>query len=91
MALALPVLVLFYFYITYAYSAWFSQDDFGFIAHYDNSIQSNQLFDFSNFGRFLSRNAYWHFGIKYFSYNAQFLYFKSFYHFVHKLSVVQNF
>lgn len=72
--LALPVLVLVYFYITYAYSAWFWQDDFGFIASYANSIQFGQLFDFQNFGRFLSRNGYWHWGIQYFSYNAQFFY-----------------
>ncbi|MGV0961601.1 MAG: hypothetical protein ACOYB1_17390 [Limnohabitans sp.] len=77
--LALPALVLFYFYITYAYGAWFWQDDFGFIAHYANSIQWNQLFDFTNFGRFLSRNGYWHWGIKYFSYNAQFFYIFNFF------------
>lgn len=74
MGLALPALVLLYFYITYANSAWFWQDDFGFIAHYAKSIQSNQLFDFSNFGRFLSRNVYWYMGFKYFSYNAQLFY-----------------
>lgn len=72
--LALPALVLVYFYITYAYSAWFWQDDFGFIANYANSIQWQQLIDFTNFGRFLSRNAYWHWGIKFFSYNAPFFY-----------------
>jgi hypothetical protein len=79
MGLAMPTLVLSYFYITYAYSAWFYQDDFGFIAHYANSIQWNQLFDFTNFGRFLSRNGYWHWGIKYFSYNAQFFYIFNFF------------
>lgn len=77
--LALPALVSFYFYITYANGAWFFQDDFGFIAQYANSIQWNQLFDFTNFGRFLSRNGYWHWGIKYFSYNAQFFYIFNFF------------
>ena len=76
---ALPALVLFYFYITYAYGAWFFQDDFGFIASYANSIQWNQLYDFTNFGRFLSRNVYWHLAIKYFSYNAQFFYIFNFF------------
>lgn len=77
--LALPVLVLLYFYITYASGAWFWQDDFEFIAQYANSIQSNQLFDFTNFGRFVSRNAYWYLGIKYFSYNAQLFYIFNFF------------
>ena len=72
--LALPVLVLVYFYITYANSAWFFQDDFVFIDHYANSIQWSELIDFTNFGRFLSRNGYWHWGIKYFAYNARFFY-----------------
>lgn len=72
--LALPVLVLFYFYITYASNAWFYQDDFGFIAHYSSSVQWSQLFDFTDFGRFLSRNIYWYLGIKYFSYDSRFFY-----------------
>lgn len=74
LGLGLPVIVALYFYVSYASNAWFWQDDFGFIAHYANSIHWGQLFDFTNFGRFLSRNGYWHWGIKYFSYNAQFFY-----------------
>lgn len=77
--LALPALVLVYFYISYASNAWFWQDDFGFISNYAQSIQWNQLFDFTNFGRFLSRNGYWHWGIKYFSHNAQFFYIFNFF------------
>lgn len=74
LGLGLPTIVALYFYASYASAAWFWQDDFGFIAQYANSIQWSQLFDFSNFGRFLSRNGYWHWGIKYFSYNAQYFY-----------------
>lgn len=79
LGLGLPTIVVLYFYFSYANSAWFWQDDFGFIEHYANSIQWNQLFDFSNFGRFLSRNGYWHWGIKYFSHNAQFFYIFNFF------------
>jgi hypothetical protein len=74
LGLGLPTIVALYFYASYASLAWFWQDDFGFIAHYANAIQWTQLFDFSNFGRFLSRNGYWHWGIKCFSYNAQYFY-----------------
>lgn len=72
--LALPIIVIGFFYVTYAYRAWFFQDDFGFIGDYSSSIKLNQLIDFTNFGRFLSRNVYWHLCIKYFSQNAQFFY-----------------
>jgi len=74
LGVCLPTLVVFYFYVSYASAGWFWQDDFGFIAQYANSIHWSQLFDFSNFGRFLSRNGYWYLGIKYFSYNAQYFY-----------------
>ena len=77
--LSLPVVVALYFYFSYASNAWFWQDDFGFIDRYTKSIQWNQLVDFNNFGRFLSRNGYWHWGIKYFSYNAQYLYIFNFF------------
>lgn len=70
----LPAIVALYFYFSYASNAWFFQDDFGFITHYARSIQWDQLFNFSNFGRFLSRNGYWHWGIKYFAYEAQLFY-----------------
>lgn len=66
-----PTLVTLYFYITYSHVAWFFQDDFMFIAKYANSMQFNQILSSENFGRFLSRNAYWHFAIEYFSYNSK--------------------
>lgn len=72
--LAFPIIILIYFYISYASNAWFWQDDFVLISYYANSIQIHELFDFTNFGRFLSRNLYWHWGIQYFSYNAGYFY-----------------
>ena len=77
--MAFPVLFSIFFYMTYPQSAWFYQDDFGFIARYANSIQINQLLDFSNVGRFISRNVYWHYGINLFSYNAQYFYLFNFF------------
>lgn len=77
-SLALPLLFLVFFYITYARDAWFFQDDFGFIERYSDSIQLSELTDFTNFGRFLSRNAYWNIGISYFHHNSQYFYFFNF-------------
>lgn len=57
--ISLPLLCLLYFYLIYAGNGWFFQDDFGFLADYGASVQWGQLVDFSNFGRFLSRNLYW--------------------------------
>lgn len=57
--ISLPLLCLLYFYLIYAGNAWFFQDDFGFLVDYGSSVQWGQLVDFSNFGRFLSRNLYW--------------------------------
>lgn len=62
------------FYLSYAATAWFLQDDFKFLARYSDSLQWGELLDFSNFGRFLSRNVYWHLGEKFFSTNAQMFY-----------------
>lgn len=70
---------LLFFYINYAQNSWFYQDDFWFIKDYANTIQLNQLFEFTNFGRFVSRNLYWYFGIKFFSFNAQFFYLFNFF------------
>ena len=70
----LPAIFVLYFYISYAANAWFFQDDFEFIKNYADSVQFSQLFDFTNFGRFVSRNVYWHLGVKYFSYHAEYFY-----------------
>ena len=65
---------LLFFYITYALKGWFFQDDFGFISQYAHSIEPRQLFNLENFGRFISRNVYWHVGLRYFSYHAEYFY-----------------
>lgn len=70
--LAFPFTFTIYFYLTYAQIAWFVQDDFGFLDGYRDSIKISQLIDFSNFGRFISRNIYWNLGIRYFLHNSQY-------------------
>ena len=65
---------LLFFYITYALKGWFFQDDFGFISQYAHSIEPRQLLNFENLGRFVSRNLYWHVGLRYFSYHAEYFY-----------------
>ena len=65
---------LLFFYITYALQGWFFEDDFGFISQYAHSIEPWQLLNFENFGRFVSRNVYWHAGLRYFSYHAEYFY-----------------
>jgi len=62
LATLLPIIVISHFYLSYATSAWFFQDDFVFINTYSKNLLLFQLFDFSNFGRFLSRNVYWMMG-----------------------------
>lgn len=74
-----PIISILYFYISYAGNAWFWMDDFGFIDHYARSIHWSELFDFTSFGRFLSRNAYWYIGVKYFHHNAQYFYIFNFF------------
>ena len=65
---------LLFFYITYALKGWFFQDDFGFISQYAHSIEPRQLLNLENFGRFVSRNVYWHVGLRYFAYHAEYFY-----------------
>ena len=65
---------LLFFYITYALKGWFFEDDFGFISQYAHSIEPWQLLNLENFGRFVSRNVYWHVGLRYFSYHAEYFY-----------------
>lgn len=68
------VAFLLFFYIAYALKAWFFQDDFGFIRQYAHSLEARQLLSLENFGRFVSRNVYWHVGLRYFSHNAEYFY-----------------
>lgn len=65
------VAFLLFFCITYALKAWFFQDDFGFTRQYAHSLEAQQLLSLENFGRFVSRNVYWHVGLRYFSHNAE--------------------
>jgi hypothetical protein len=70
LGLLLAVLFTGAFYLSYAQSAWFFQDDFQLIMQYAHALQPQQLLDFASFGRFLSRNVYWHYGIKSFGLHA---------------------
>jgi hypothetical protein len=70
LGLLLAVLFTGAFYLSYAQSAWFFQDDFQLIMQYAHALQPQQLLDFGSFGRLLSRNAYWHYGIKLFALHA---------------------
>ena len=65
---------LLFFYISYALKGWFFQDDFGFISQYAHSIEPWQLLNLENFGQFVSRNLYWHVGLRYFAYHAEYFY-----------------
>ena len=78
LALIGPIVILTWFYVFYAQNAWFCQDDFDFISKYSVSVEWRQLYDFSDFVRFLSRNVYWHFCLKWFSHNAQYFYLTNF-------------
>lgn len=59
------------FYVRYAGSAWFFQDDFMFLREYEQELHADQLVSAANFGRFLSRNLYWWGGWRLFGANAQ--------------------
>ena len=68
----LPLFISAYFYISYSSKGWFLQDDFEFLAMYASSPAFDQILDFSNFGRLISRNLYWYLNKKIFSDNAQY-------------------
>lgn len=59
------------FYVRYAGSAWFFQDDFMFLREYEQELHADQWVSAANFGRFLSRNLYWWGGWRLFGANAQ--------------------
>jgi hypothetical protein len=59
--LVVPFALMSAWYLIYAFHGWFQQDDFYFIHLYQHSLHTSDLWTFSDFGRFLSRNAYWHF------------------------------
>ncbi len=74
LGICIPLILTAFFYLNYARHAWFLQDDFGFLKHYSSSVWIKELFDFSSFGRFVSRNIYWHYGIRLFSFDARYFY-----------------
>jgi len=47
-------------YIRYGLHAWFWWDDLVFLDLYKDSFRWSELWSFNNFGRFVSRNIYWH-------------------------------
>jgi hypothetical protein len=77
--LIFTIVILTFFYITYAQKAWFLQDDFSFIQLYAGSVHFWEFVDLTNFGRFLSRNVYWHYGLKLFSTTAECFYLFNFF------------
>lgn len=58
------------FYLAYAQNAWFLQDDFHLIAQYANALHLQEIVDAAGVGRFLTRNFYWYYGIKFFHLHA---------------------
>ena len=59
--LVIPFALMSAWYLNYAFHGWFQQDDFGSIYLYQHSLHTSNLWNFNDFGRFLSRNLYWHF------------------------------
>ncbi len=59
--LVIPFALMSAWYLNYAFHGWFQQDDFGSIYLYQHSLHTSNLWNFNDFGRFLSRNVYWHF------------------------------
>jgi len=59
--LFVPFALMSAWYLIYAFHGWFQQDDFNFIHLYQHSLHTSDLLTFNDFGRFLSRNVYWHF------------------------------
>lgn len=62
------------FYLSYSQNAWFLQDDFQLILRYAHNLQPQEVLDFGNVGRFLTRNVYWHFGAQLFHLHAPLYY-----------------
>ena len=75
---AVPIFLAILFYVTYSAKAWFFQDDFRFIFLYSDRLRIGELAEFSNFGRFVSRNLYWHFGWRIFGSHSEFYFLLNF-------------
>lgn len=73
------VALFLFFYINYSFNAWFFQDDFSLLySHKDRLDFFNILNIENNFGRFISRDLYWHVLYKFFGTNASMFYIVNF-------------
>ena len=61
-------------YIDYSQKGDLFLDDYFLGNRYKNSFRWDELWNFENFGRFVSRNVYWRFGSSVFHDRAQFYY-----------------
>src|SRR3990172_380722 len=62
------------FYVHYSFTAWFIQDDIGFLYTFYKNLAWENFFSFNTLYRFLSINLYWHYLYKFFG-NTATLYF----------------
>lgn len=76
--LLLPFLLMAGFYLQYAFQAWFYQDDFGLLGGYKYDWQWSQIINMTDFGRFVSRNVYWHVLSQIFGSQAQYYFLTDF-------------
>jgi len=59
------------FYLYYALHAWFCIDDFRWIQFYASNLNWTDIYNLTNnFGRFISRNLYWHIFLSIFGKNS---------------------
>ncbi len=58
------------FYIYYSFTAWFMQDDIGFLYDFRDNIDWKGLLSFNTLYRFLSIQLYWHYLYKFFGTTA---------------------
>lgn len=71
---AIPVAIMTYFYLWYTTAGWFFQDDLGLMSAYSRNLRWIELYNFENFGRFVSRNIYWHIAWGLFKRHSQYYY-----------------
>lgn len=67
----IPIFYVF-FYLIYAFNAWFYQDDFTFLYRHIITINWENIWNFGNFGRFVSRDLYWYSMYQFFGFNSVF-------------------
>jgi hypothetical protein len=72
------LLVMFFFYVSYAFKAYFHQDDFGLLNHYKNSLRAYDainIFGHAVQGRVLATNFYWNPLYRFFGYRSEMYFF----------------